>query len=337
MKRHAALLCSLLLTGLPSLAAGPPTVAAKDPGTEIATEVSTQEPRAFGYQVGDQFSRQVFVRVPATWQLDPASLPSARRGQPIELRQVRLHSKTQGATVRHKIELHYQVFHAPPAVRVLELAPWWLKFNNGERQEELRVEAWPITVAPLVPLAVNNRQGLGDMQPDAPPPLINTQAQQRRLLLYATLALLLATVLAVLHWGPPWRAARHRPFGQAGRALRAMPTQPNIVQWRAALRCVHQALNRSAGSVVFRHNLSAFIEQQPRFAPLQNELAGFLDRSQQVFFGQREPSSEPTQGPQEAWAGMTKTNEMDNQAELANMAGLTALVRRLHDADRGLL
>jgi mxaA protein len=325
MKRHAALLCSWLLTSLPALAAGPPSVAASaaragiatgtetEIAPEIATEVATEEPRAFGYQVGDQFSRQVFVRVPATWQLDPASVPATRRGQPIELRRVQLHSKTVGGTVRHRIELHYQVFYSPPAVRVLELAPWWLKFNNGTRQEELRVEAWPISVAPLLPTAVNNRRGLGDMQPDAPPPLINTQAQQRRLGLYAALALLLATGLAVLHWGPPWRAARNRPFGRAWRELRALPTQPNPKQWQAALRCVHQALNRSAGGVVFRHNLPNFIQQQPRFAPLHNELTRFLAHSEQVFFGDQ---AAPQLAPDVPW--------------------LTQLARRLHDAERGL-
>ncbi len=333
MKRHAVRLCCWLLTSLPALATGPPSVAASaaraeiataiatgteteiatEIATEVATEVATEEPRAFGYQVGDQFSRQVFVRVPATWQLDPTSVPAARRGQPIELRRVQLHSKTVGGTVRHRIELHYQVFYSPPAARVLELAPWWLKFNNGTRQEELRVEAWPISVAPLLPTAVNNRRGLGDMQPDAPPPLINTQAQLRRLGLYAVLALLLATALAVLHWGPPWRAARNRPFGRAWRELQALPTQPNSKQWQAALRCVHQALNRSAGAVVFKHSLPNFIQQQPRFARLHNELTRFLDHSEKVFFG--DPAA-PQAAPDASW--------------------LTQLTRHLHDAERGL-
>jgi mxaA protein len=322
------LLCASLLVSLPTVCRAGDTTTTKPlaqgkgdakaiyVATEIATEIATEEPRAFGYQVGDVFSRRVLVRVPANWQLDPASIPPTRRGQPIELRRVQVRSKTTGDVVRYQIDLHYQVFYSPPAVRVLELAPWPLKFNNGARTEALRVDAWPVSVSPLVPQAANNRRGLGDMQPDAPPPLIHTQAQQRRLLLCATLALLLAGGLAVLHLGPPWRAARKRPFGRAWRALRALPTQPNATQWQTALRCMHQALNACAGKVVFKHNLSDFVRQQPRFAPLQNDLTRFLDRSQAVFFGQHDQA--PASAP-------------------ADMPWLTTLARRLHDTERGLV
>ena len=285
---------------------------------EITATLSTEEPRAYGYQVGSRFSRRVLVQVPTSWQLDPASLPTTRRSQPIELRQVTHSSRTADGFTEHSIVLDYQIFLAPAAVRTLELAPWLLKFDAAGQAKELRVDAWPVVVAPLLPAAVSPRTGLGDMQPDAPAPLINTHAAQARLMAYAVLALGLLVWLALVYLGPPWRAARQRPFGRAWRALRGLPAQPEPVQWQAALRCLHEALNHSAGAVTLGNHLPGFIRTQPRYAPLQNELADFLQRSQKVFFNPADRT------------------DAHAAANTADAAWLKTLSRRLFDAERGL-
>ena len=279
--------------------------------------LTTDDPRAYGYQVGSRFSRSVVAQVPASWRLDPASVPSARRNQPIELRQVTLSSQTTNGTTQHRIKLDYQVFLAPNAVRTLELPPWFLKFDAAGQTEELRVDAWPVVVAPLVTAAVSPRTGLGDMQPDTPPHLINTRAAQLRLMAYAGLALALLGWLAVVYLGPPWRAARQRPFGRAWRELRRLPPAPERAQWQAALRCLHEALNRSAGAVTFSHNLPAFVHAQPRFKPLQAELADFLQRSQKYFFN-------------------ADDHKDDHLAITTDAAWLKTLAQRLFDTERGL-
>ncbi len=301
MNRAAFVMATLLLLASPSLWSAP------------AAEVSTEEPRAYGYQVGDRLQRRVLVQVPATWQLDPASLPTTRRGQPIELRRVDVRSSAFGGVTRHEILLEYQVFLAPLAVRTLELAPWQLQFEAGAHRQALRVDAWPVTVAPLVPVAVSPRTGLGEVQLDVEPPLIDTRPMQRRLMLFALLALVLLAWLAVVYLGPPWRAARRRPFGLAWRQLRALPKRPSRDQWQAALRSLHEALNRTSGVVVFASGLTDFVTANPGFAPQQAELARFLERSRQEFF---------------AGAG--------NGPADAEVAGLLALARRLYDAERGL-
>lgn len=282
--------------------------------SNLASNISTDEPRAYGYQVGSRFSRRITVQVPAHWLLDPASLPTTRRGQAIELRQVKLSSSRVGGLTQHELVLDYQVFLAPLAARTLELPPWLLRFDAAGKAEELRIDAWPVVVAPLLPAAESPRTGLGDMQPDMPGPLIPTQGAQRRLGAYAGVALALVGWLALVYLGPPWRAARQRPFGRAWRELRRLPPQPGAAQWQAALRCLHGALNRSAGAATFSQTLPAFIHAQPRFAPLQTELAGFLQRSQQVFF---DPDAGQAQGPDAEW--------------------LKTLSRRLFDAERGLV
>ena len=281
-------------------------------GTDVL-RVEASEPRAYGWRVGDHVRREVRVFAPAGWELDAASLPKAGgRGQSIELRSVQLHSSAEGGGRRHELMLEYQVFLAPSKVRTIEIPPFRLRFAGPGRIEEPLVEAWPVTVAPLTGPEVSSRRGLGEMQPDLPPPLIDTAPARWRLAGIAALATLLLGWLAVMHLGPPWRSARSRPFGVAWRQLRRLPAQPAVSQWREALQQMHVALNRSAGEVVFEAGLARLVEQQPAFAPLQADLSRFLEISRKEFFG-----SAPHQDGGVTW--------------------LVDLCRRCHAAERGLL
>ncbi len=258
-----------------------------------ALRVEASEPRAYGYQVGDVVPRRITVHAPPGWRLVEDSLPRpGGRGAAIELRSVAAQVHASGAGQRHELQLEYQVFFAPPSVRTLEIAPLRLRFEHATRAEELRVEGAPVTVAPLAPPEVSPRRGLGELQPDRAPPLIDTSAAQIRLLVGAALALLAMGTLALLSFGPPWRAARNRPFARAWRELRRLPARPDPLQWQAACRSLHRALNASAGEVLFEPGLERFIGANPRFRPERDAIAGFMQVSRGVFFaGGMQPGS----------------------------------------------
>jgi mxaA protein len=258
-------------------------------------QASTEEPRSFGYQVGDVLQRHVRLRVPAGLQLDETSLPRAgARGQALELQ--RLERKVQRrvfaghGNTQEQLTLHYQVFNAPTTVRTFELPAFSLRFVGQPRAQELRIDAWPVTVAPLVPLQVSPRAGLGAMQPDQAPPLINTRPAQWRMKALGGLLSLLLAYLAVVYFGLPWRQARRRPFALAWQQLRHLPNQPSESTWRQACKQLHQALNHSAGEVVFAQGLQAFTNKQPAFAHEATALQRFLQLSQQSFFAPDGPA-----------------------------------------------
>lgn len=243
------------------------------PGPEAVADA----PRAFGYTLGDVVQRRVQLRLPPGWTLDMDALPRTRRpGQALELRSARL----EGATLL----LDYQVFLAPTEVRTLELPVLRLSFNGPAGAREVRVDAWPLTVAPLMPEAVSPREGLGEMRPDVPAGPMDTRPRQQRLLAYAALLALLGLALVQLHLGLPWWRQRQRPFAQAWRTLRGWPEQASAEQTQAAMKLVHAALNRSAGQVLFAAAVPAFVARSPHFAPLQPALAEFFERSQAMFF-----------------------------------------------------
>jgi mxaA protein len=278
---------------------------------EVPT-LETHEPRAYGYQVGDTLRRDVIVTLPRGWTLDESSLPRpGGRGAAIELRRVTREDERIAGGRRTRLTLEYQVLFAPLEARTLEIAPSSVRADGATRSASLRIDAVPVTVAPLVPRAVSVREGLGEWQPDHAPPPFETRAVRWRLLLWAVLALGLLGWLAVVHVGNPWRAARRRPFARAWRELRRLPRQAAGAERRAACRRLHAALNQAAGEALFEGGVARFVERQPKFGPLQSDLARFLAASRNEFFGQQPGAGE------------------------VDTAWLVGFSRRLRDAERG--
>jgi mxaA protein len=281
------------------------------------------EPRAFGYSVGDVVTRHASLRVPDGLTLDAASLPqTGQRGRALELRSVVL-TRLDGGR-RQELALEYQVFLAPREVRVLEMPALQLHFTGVPREQTLRIEAWPVSVAPLTPADAATRQGLGEARPDVTPPLIPTATLHTRLAVEAGIALLLLAYLAHVYVGLPWWARRHRPFGAAERALQALQAAPSAdseASRRAAFERLHAALNRTAGEVLFEPGLARFIERHPRYAELRVEFAGFFARSRRAFFAV--PATTATATP--------AATARDDLRWLADFA------RRCRDIERGSL
>ncbi|MFM9916467.1 MAG: hypothetical protein ACKVOX_11715 [Rhizobacter sp.] len=282
-------------------------------------QIDTVEPRAYGHTIGDLVQRQVVIHVPTGYTLNEETLPTAgRRGGSIELRRLTRELGRDGSGSRLTLTLDYQVFVAPREVRTLELPPFVLGFQGAPRPQDLRVEAWPLTVSPLVPVDVSPRRGLGELQPDAPPPLIDTRAGEWRLAAYGLIAALLLAYLALVYIGLPWFWRRQRPFTSAWRALKAMPElagpeSASSERRRLAFQQLHDALNQTAGEVVFEQTIDRFIAAHPRFAGLRGDLAVFFQRSRTEFFGGAAAMSDS------ASAG----------------AWLTEFCRKCRDAERG--
>jgi mxaA protein len=255
-------------------------------GTQAAElSAAASEPRAYGYHVGDVVVRRVEFFVPDGLVLDEASLPRpGARGKPLELKEMSRDSSPASGGTRHGLTMTYQVFLAPVEVRTLEIAPIVLHFTGQPRDQDLRIDAWPVTVSPLVPVEASPRRGLGELQPDLAPPLIDTSPARTRLLVYAIVALLLLAYLAHVYIALPWWGSRKRPFGQAWRDVRGLPANDPAAA-RAALQRMHEALNVTAGEVVFENGVDRFLAAQPRYAGLRDDLVAFFQQSRREFFG----------------------------------------------------
>ncbi|MEO5696362.1 MAG: hypothetical protein ABIQ60_04410, partial [Burkholderiaceae bacterium] len=231
--RRVAMLVSLLLAATSAPAA-------------TLLQATTQEPRAYGYQVGDVVTRSVSIHAPEGLVLDETSVPQpGGRGKALELRSVTRSGHSESGGRRLEFTLAYQVFLAPPQPRTLEMPSFTLRFDGAPRAQELRVDVWPVTVAPLTPVEPPARRGLGDLQPDTEPPLIDTNPARNRLIAYVALLLLGLGYFVHVYVGVPWWSRAHRPFTAAWRGLRRLRADSGEPQWRAALQQVHRALNQT--------------------------------------------------------------------------------------------
>jgi len=269
-------LCLALMTA-------PMAVAAEG---DFATATVT-EARAFGYALGDVVSRSMVIEVPSRLTLDEGTLPQVgRRGRALELHAVNIsRHRHAGGGERLELRLDYQIFSSPREVRVYDMPSFTLHFKGTPRDEDVRIDAWPVTVSPLSPVEPSPRTGLGDLRPDWPAPLIDTAGPRLRLMIYAGLGLLLLSYLGIVYLGLPWWSTRHRPFTTAWRDLRALPASAGSGVWRAGLQRLHEALNLTAGQVLFEDGVDAFVAARPRYAPLRADLQEFFRRSREAFFG----------------------------------------------------
>ncbi|MEK8029768.1 hypothetical protein AACH06_02950 [Ideonella sp. DXS29W] len=296
-----------------------PCGAAMAPGGPL---IQVSEPRAFGYTVGDVVQRRITIELPADLDLDEASWPDSRqRGRAIELRGLSRHPSPWLSPRRQAWTLEYQVLGSAVDVRTLELPPITLRFisRTGGAGTTSRIDAWPVTVSPLTQPDARQREGLGEWRPDQAPPRVDTTAVHQRLSAYAVLALLPLAYLAAVYLWWPWWSARRRPFGAAWRALGRPSAAVSPDQRVRAFRTLHQAINQTAGRVVFEADVARFVAEHPQFGALRSDLAAFFQHSREQFFAIRD-EREPGPGA----------------ADASDSLGLVwRLCRACRDAERG--
>ena len=267
--------CAVVVAGAGAAAAGEP----------LSLRVGVEQPRAFGYQLGDVFERRVTLDVPAGLTLDEASLPKvARPGGVAELRAIERSRERIDGGERLRLVLHYQLFVSPVQARTFELPGFRLRLRGGDGRadDSALVEAWPLAAAPLAPPEASPRSGLGELRPDAP--LVPPEPSRRRLVVWAAIAALLLGYLAHVYLGDRWWAQRRRPFARAYRDLARLDLAAGGEPLRAAFRRLHRAFDEAAGRATFAAGIDTFAADGSRWAPLRGEIGVFFERSRAAFF-----------------------------------------------------
>ncbi len=236
------------------------------------------DPRPFGYAVGDLVIRHVTLELESGAALDREALPKPGRvNSSLELRSANLRQHRGFGLRVFELDLIYQIMKAPQQVETLNLPEVGIKLA-GEAKPTQSVPAWPITVAPLTPEYVLASHGLEEMRPSTAAPHVRTGPTRARMWLYG--AALLGLLLAWLYrkYGVSWIARYRGPFARAYRAAGRADSLPELA------RLLHQAFNQTAGRTVIAPALEEFFAQHPRFAALGGRIHAFFAESQRAFF-----------------------------------------------------
>ena len=244
---------------------------------------TVQQPRAFGYVVGDIATQRVLLDQQG---FAPDALPaSGPLGNWVERRALRIERDARG---QRWLVVEYQIMNSPQSLTAITLPAWRLKSKNSNA--ELLVPEWQISVAPLTPRQPFGQTGLGALRPDRGAPLIDVAPLQRWINVWATAAVALLLAWAGWWMWRNWRASSRQPFARALREIRGIDEQS-----REAWYAMHRAFDATAGRVVQRETVGALFERAPQFAPRRAAIERFLDASMTRFFGasERDRSVQP--------------------------------------------
>jgi mxaA protein len=240
-----------------------------------ASPTFVQQPRPFGYVLGDTLTQRILLQS-GSHNFDPAALPPAERAG---LWFARRSSRIEPVEGGHRwLVIDYQLINAPQALMTVNLPSVTLKSKAGN--DVLAVSEWPISIAPLTPRAAFAKGGLQELRPDHPAPTLPTRALRQQLDIWSGVF-----ALTVVIWFAWWlvrslRATANQPFARALRAIRRSGDD-NEAAWLA----LHRAFDTTAGRALQLSTLPALFKQAPHFEPLRAAIEQFYVQSSLRFFG----------------------------------------------------
>jgi mxaA protein len=276
-----AVTCLLLAAETPlSAAAAAPepgsasSAVSADPAVTTLTEAVVQQPRSFGYVLGDTLTQRILLGRAGS-EFQPASLPPSERAGLWFARRSSKIEKTDDD--RRWLVIDYQLVNAPQTLITVNLPTVTLKSNAGS---ELVVPPWPISVAPLTPRAAFAKGGLQELRPDHPAPILPTSMLRRQLEIWV-----IAFAVTVVIWLGWWllralRATANQPFASALREIRRTGDDSS-----AAWLGLHRAFDRTAGRALQTTTLPALFKRAPHFETQRAAIEQFYARSNLRFFG----------------------------------------------------
>jgi mxaA protein len=252
---------------------------------ETESEVTVENPRAFGHFIGDRLERHIRMTVPRPYSLAQDGLPKLGRANAwVELTGTAAHSVPGLDGTQYRIDLIYQVVNSPAQARLTALPEVRMKFSASGKAFEEKIEEWPIGLAPLTPGGTGI--AVQDIRPARVPTLIDGRPAEIRLTAYLAGAAALLGWLALARFGLPWLRHRNGPFAAAHRTLAKLSRRPaDRPTFQSALRAVHRAFDQTAGVRLFPEQLDAFLSRHQQFADLRAGTQRFFDASSREFFG----------------------------------------------------
>jgi mxaA protein len=230
-----------------------------------------EQPRPFGYVVGDLVTQRVLLTTPLE-NFEPTALPAVQR---VNLWFERRPARIEVASDKRRwLVVDYQLMNAPQAVATVQLPAWEIEDTHGA---QLRIPAAAISIVPLISTATSTAT---ELRPDREVPIVDSAPSRAGVVLWTiAFGICLAAWLAWVQWRN-WRDSHNQPFARALRQLRHMDeTAPEA--WQA----VHRAFDRTAGHVLRLETLPTLFERAPHLQPQRAEIERFFAQSNERFFG----------------------------------------------------
>ena len=256
--------------------------------------IAAQNPRPFGYVVGDTFEQALTLTVKSNQTLDEKKLPKpGRLNAWLELRDIFVAETSDSVGKHYRVKLFYQLPNAPTDVRVIELpAHQFSFFEANKKPVDVRSTQWPITVGPITPPEVLARDGLEALRPDVAPRGIDTKRILQRILLSSAALVALLLYWSYRYFGVPFLVRQRRPFTRTYRRLDRLAKKAMPDAFPKAIEHLHHALNETAERSLFSENVELFLARRAIPDGLADKTREFFRISRDEFFGAGVPESQ---------------------------------------------
>lgn len=254
------------------LAAAATNAIAAQRSTERTMTAVVDQPRPFGYVIGDVVTQRVLLTTPRQ-EFELTALPPAQRVNIwFERRAPSIDVASDG---RRWLIADYQLINAPQALTTLQLPAW--EIEDQAHGMRLTIPAASISAAPLIS---NSASTAGELRADREVALIDIAPSRANVLLWSlALGFTLAAWFAWWQWRN-WRDRLDRPFARALHELRRLDEMAP-----EAWQTLHRAFDQTAGRVLQTETLPALFARAPQLQPQRAEIECFFAQSNQRFFG----------------------------------------------------
>ncbi|WP_116810087.1 hypothetical protein [Steroidobacter cummioxidans] len=234
---------------------------------------TVEQPRPFGYVIGDVVTQRVLLTTPRE-EFEPTALPPVQRVNNWFVRRAsRIEAAPDG---RRWLVVDYQLINSPQALATVRLPAW--KIEDKAHGTQLDIPAAPLSAAPLVSNSSSSTDV--ELRPDREVSTVDTDSPRANVLLWSiALGVILLAWLAWLQWRN-WRDSYNRPFARALHQLRRMDEMAP-----EAWQTVHRAFDQTAGRVLQIDTLPTLFERAPYLQPQRADIERFFAQSNERFFG----------------------------------------------------
>lgn len=243
----------------------------------VVEQLDVQQPRGFGYLIGDKFQRVVDLRLRKPYRLDMTSLPVAGRlTHWLAIETPHVDQQDLSHSTQYRLHFTYQVVNISPDEQDISLPEHLLQY--GDSKEILKA----LVPATRIRVSVISDFGHDDLQPDRSPALMPQHYRRMGALVVLWVGALAG--LISLRFGFRF-GQRRSPFAEASRTLSKHRTRTwDDESYGEALKSVHHAFNATAGKAVFGESLEAFFAHHARYAALDHQIREFFTRSSAHFY-----------------------------------------------------
>lgn len=260
---------------------------------QAISDIQIVTPRDFGYTIGDKIRHEMHLSLAGSYRLDTTSLPTTGRlNRWLEVSRAEAQVEHRNKQLTYHIVVDYQIFNAPRQLTSITIPQLEFVTRGVANSIPVFFPEWTFTIGPVTPADAGEAINL---QPDREPQPIPVISRRVRLMI-ATLLLAGLLMYSVYRQFLLPRLQRDRyPFSKALadlRKLQRLDADPE--NYRLGLQAFHEAMNATAGWVVFAANLQDFLAANGKFTSLKAELAALYARSQEIFFNNAEVGESAT-------------------------------------------